>query len=119
MENSKRRRGISLSHQQSTNAQTHPSLDRSVYVESQPTTRVQYTRYHLHSPSRHASAPKSKVRFAYPLHPSAVTSVRTPIRCTPSQERLYVPPSPVEFMIGAIPPNTYKPIQEIKQPRIS
>lgn len=81
MENSKRRRGISLSHQQRPNSQANISLDRSAYIDNQPTTRLQYPRYHLlQSPSRHASAPKSKVHFVYPLHPSAVTSIRTPIR---------------------------------------
>jgi hypothetical protein len=111
MENSKRRRGISLSHKQQPVTPAHPSLEKSVYVESQPTTRLQYPRYHLQSPSRHASAPKAKVHFAYPLHPTALTAIRAPIRhndLSLPHDTFYVPPPPNKFVIGITPP-PFKP----------
>lgn len=68
MENSKRRRGISLSHHQNNSNTYQTQLDKSVYVDTQ-STRIQYTRYPIqHIPSRHASAPKTKVQFNYPVH---------------------------------------------------
>lgn len=107
IENSKRRRGISLSHHTQASS-THPqALDKSVYAEAQPTTRLLYPRYQLQSPSRHASAPKAKVHFAYPLHPTAVTALRAPIR---NHELPFVPDSnfvptpPGKYFIGALPP---------------
>ena len=68
MENSKRRRGISLSHHQHNTSLYQTQLDRSVYVDPQ-STRMQYTRYPMQqTPSRHASAPKTKVQFNYPVN---------------------------------------------------
>ncbi len=107
MENSKRRRGISLSHQPQNPPSHHQTLERNLFVESQPTTRLQYPRYQLQSPSRHASAPKAKVHFAYPLHPTAVTALRTPIRnqeIPVLSENNYIPPPPAKYFIGNIPP---------------
>jgi hypothetical protein len=63
MENPKRRRGISLAHHSSTAQPPQEPIP-----VSQPTTRLHYSRYPIsQSPSRHASAPKPKVTFAYVL----------------------------------------------------
>lgn len=114
MENPKRRRGISLSHHQSNTPATSQSfLNKSVYVEPQQTTRLQYPRYHLQSPSRHASAPKAKVQFAYPIHltPGA-SQIRPPVRQVElKQDNYNIPPPPCKFAnIGLAPPPSFKPI---------
>lgn len=109
MENSKRRRGISLSHHTQAPSSHQQTLDKSVYVEAQPTTRLLYPRYQLQSPSRHASAPKAKVHFAYPLHPIAVTALRAPIRNNELPvlpDANLVPTPPGKYFIGALPNET-------------
>jgi hypothetical protein len=122
MENSKRRRGISLSHHTHAPPSHQQTLDRSVYVEAQPTTRLQYPRYQLQSPSRHASAPKAKVHFVYPLHPSAVTALRAPIRnheLPLLPEASYIPTPPGKYFIGAVPPPPSRTSESTQEVRMS
>jgi hypothetical protein len=99
MENSKRRRGISLSHHTSQAPSEASQLDKSLYVDPQ-TTRMQYNRYQLQqTPSRHASAPKTKVQFNYPVQ-FAGTINSAPFTPTPTvqlPETKFTPRSPAYF----------------------
>ena len=91
MENSKRRRGISLSHHTQAPSSHPQALDKSVYDDAQPTTRLLYPRYQLQSPSRHA----------------AVTALRAPIRnheLPLLPDANFVPTPPGKYFIGALPP---------------
>lgn len=74
MENGKRRRGISLTQNTKSEIEvrSQPEIHlRQENIQETPvvTTRFNYTRYptgqHV---SRHASAPKPKVTFAYPIN---------------------------------------------------
>lgn len=88
MQNSKRRRGISLCHKSAPSSSHSQNLDNSVYTNTH-TTRIQYPRYQIPaSPSRHASAPKAKVHFAYPIHHQQPPQLQTHLTIPSVQQQI-------------------------------